>query len=335
MYRCSSRLRPTALVFLAVFVPALEGWAAETVRRVPEQYPNIQAAVDAAQPGDQVRVARGSWCGATVTKRVKLVGRDGARIVGCVAPVLSTDLRIGFLLPDGQASGTTIRNFTFDGRGVSNTRLTPLAFGIFARQADNVTVADNRVLGTVQAITNTGGSGWHVAGNVVEGLTAFTCDGRCGGGDAIVFQQRDVTLPRASNNVAVRNDIRGSIPDGLDEFSMVGILVLGQEGAVVLANRLAIPANRRAEGDGQGIVVTDHCCGLDTPFATSIHSTIVANDGRRSEFAVVIERDFSGGNGNSEGNFLFANQGRVVIEAGAALAAQRVPLAAAGERRPY
>jgi hypothetical protein len=229
--------------------------------------------------------------------------------------VLFDVLRVGFFLPDGTASGTVVRNFNFNGLGVSNQNFDPLALAVFGRQADDVVIAHNRVAGTVQAFTNTGGSGWSVSHNVVRGLTAFTCGdgGRCGGGDAIVFQQRDVTQPRATRNLAVRNDIQGRIPDGLDEFSMVGVLALGQDGAVALANKLAIPANPDAEGDGQGVVVSDHCCGLEVPFHTSINSIVVANDGRQSEFAVVIERELDGGTGNSQGALVLANRGVVLI----------------------
>src|SRR5690242_11453641 len=53
------------------------------LRRVPAQYPTIQAAIDAAQDGDRIRVSRGDYCGATVSKRVTLEGRGKPRIVGC------------------------------------------------------------------------------------------------------------------------------------------------------------------------------------------------------------------------------------------------------------
>ena len=54
------------------------------------------------------------------------------------------------------------------------------------------------------------------------GVTAFTCDGFCGGGDAIVFQQRVRDAKRAVGNSAEHNLVTGRIPDGLDEFGMTG-----------------------------------------------------------------------------------------------------------------
>ena len=159
----------------------------------------------------------------------------------------------------------------------------------------------------------------------MRGLTAFTCGdgGRCGGGDAIVFQQRDVTKPRATRNLAVRNNIQGRIPDGLDEFSMVGVLAIGQDGAVALANKLAIPSNPDAEGDGQGVVVTDHCCGLETPFHTSINSIVVANDGRQQRVCRGGRAGAGRGTGNSQGAIVLANLGVVLINPDPVAATER------------
>src|SRR5262249_3821102 len=76
--------------------------------RVPQRYSTIQAAVDAANDGDQIVVSRGRFCGATLTRRVSLQARPGATIVGCDAPV-SGPYRVGFLLTDARASGSSIR----------------------------------------------------------------------------------------------------------------------------------------------------------------------------------------------------------------------------------
>src|SRR5690242_9595375 len=114
-----------AALILVVF--SLCGAASAATRRVPQDYATIQAAVDAAKPGDHVRVAAGSWCGATVNKPLRLQGSH-AVIVGCAAPTLDGGpLRVGFFLASG-ASGSEIRDFTFDGAGVSNQNTTPLAF---------------------------------------------------------------------------------------------------------------------------------------------------------------------------------------------------------------
>lgn len=285
--------------------------SAAEVLRVPADYGTIQEAVNAASAGDQIRVSLGMWCGATVNKTLDLFGEGGATIIGCSSsPSLSVSLRMGFFLPDGSASGTTIRHFVFDGNGISNTNFDPLSFAVFARDAHNVVVEQNRILGTVQAITNTSGSGWTVNHNVIEGLTLFDCSFRCGGGDGIVFQERKTAVSRQTDNVAMFNVISGAVPDNFSVFSMAGILVLGgQDGTVVQANRIAIPNNTTASAEGQAIVVSDACCGIPSAFSTAINSVIVKNDGRDSEFAVVITKDGGGGNGNSVGTTLRGNFG--------------------------
>ena len=47
---------------------------------------------------------------------------------------------------------TRIRGFVFDGEGVSNTNLSPLSFGIFARFANDVVVEENRFESTVRRV---------------------------------------------------------------------------------------------------------------------------------------------------------------------------------------
>jgi nitrous oxidase accessory protein NosD len=278
--------------------------------RVPGDHPTIQDAVNAASPGDEIRVGPGSWCGATIDKPLEIAGQGRATIVGCAAsPNLFGVLRIGFFLPTAAASGTSIHHFTFDGAGVSNADLDPLAFGVFARDANNVSVQHNVVLGTVQAVTNTRGHGWTISHNEVRGLSVFTCDGFCGGGDAIVLQSRFPTVTRITGNTVSHNVVTGAVPDTLDEFSMVGILAIGTDGALITNNRISIPDNPLAAGNGQGIVITNSCCGAGTVAPTSINSVVVNNDGRGSEFAVVIELETGGGTGNSAGTVLRGNFG--------------------------
>ena len=286
------------------------------ILRVPERYGTIQAAVDAANDGDRIIVSRGRFCGATLTRRVSLQAKPGGTIVGCDAPV-SGPYRVGLLLPDARASGSSIRGFRFDGRGVSNTNLAPLGAGILARSADDVTVVDNDFEGTFQAVTNTDGSGWTVLFNRVEHLTALTCDGGCAGGDGIVFQQRLVLDRRPRGNVAAFNHVQGDIPDGLNEFSMVGVFVLGQSHAVVVANAFKVPHNPAAGAQGVGILVSDHCCAA-VEVSTSVKTDVLFNDGLRSELVLRVDPDIQGGNGNLEGARIFGNRGKVELPAAAA-----------------
>lgn len=319
-----SRMPALAIGLLASSIAAP---AAAAVLRVPQDHATIQQAVDAAAPGDDILVFPGRYCGAILGKPVNLVGIGQPTIMGCDSgPFLSGSIRIGFLLPgsagSSAASHSAIAGFRFDGAGVSNTNLAPLAFGILGRFASDVKVAYNRFDGTVQPITNTAGDRWLVAHNRVEDLTVFDCTGFCTGGDGIVVQiaRGDLATSggsadpanRPENNLIIGNSIQGSVPDGFDSFGMVGILVFAADDTKVLHNEIGIPDNPTADAPGQGILITNVCCGDFTPLLPGARRTTVAfNGASRSEFGIVVEG--SGGQ-NTEGLNLFHNRGSVVIE---------------------
>jgi hypothetical protein len=327
-------LRATLLSALGCCAVLLSATAARAATlRVPGQYPTIQAAVDAAAAGDRIRVSRGDYCGATVTKPVSLEGRGQPRIIGCAtSPMVASGLRAGFYLPGAQgvnpASGTRIRGFVFDGQGVSNANLAPLSFGVFARFANDVRVERNRFVGTVQAITNTGGDRWRIMRNRIQQLTLFDCTVRCSGGDGIIIALAigglaapggaGAALNRPEGNVISGNEIEGALPDGFGTFSMAGVLLLSADGTTVRSNRLSFPDNPTASATGQGILVSNTCCGLGTTFLPgSRFTTIAFNDARRSEVGIVVE---GSGGANTEGLYLRRNRGTVQIEGVAQLA---------------
>jgi hypothetical protein len=116
-----SAVRRGCLAALAAAVPAQAG----SEIRVPKDQPTIQAAVDAARPGQRIVVSHGKFCGATITQRVELVGKHGATIIGCPEPVAGV-LRVGFLLPMTGPRGQHPR-LHLRWEGISNADLTPLA----------------------------------------------------------------------------------------------------------------------------------------------------------------------------------------------------------------
>jgi hypothetical protein len=326
----SSALSACALLFSV-------GPAHAATLRVPAHYRTIQAAVDAAAPGDRIRVSPGRYCGATLTKRVVLEGRGRPRIIGCsTSPTVTPGQRAGFYLPGGKganpASGSKIRGFVFDGAGVSNANLEPLAFGVFARSASDIEVARNRFLGTVQAITNTGGDRWLIRGNRIVDLTVLDCSGHCTGGDGIVIAlaRGSVAAPsgdaeplnRPEGNVLLGNVVEGTPPDGFGVFSMAGVLLLSADHTTVLGNIVRLRDNPHASSVGQAILVSNTCCGLGTSFLPGSRFTwLIRNDVRHSEAGIVV--DGSGG-ANTLGLLLHRNRGEAAIEGVRALAARSV-----------
>jgi hypothetical protein len=321
-------LRATLLSVLGCCAAMLSATAAHAATlRVPAHYPTIQAAVDAAAPGDRIRVSRGRYCGATLTKPVRLEGHGRPRIIGCTtSPMPSPDLRAGFYLPGTQgvnpASGSRIRGFVFDGRGVSNTNMAPLSVGVFARFANDVVVERNRFIGTVQAITNTGGDRWRIERNRIQELTLFDCTVRCSGGDGIIIALAigslaapggaSAAINRPEDNVISGNLVEGRLPDGFSAFSMAGVLLLSADRTIVRSNRLSLPDNPSASATGQGILVSNTCCGLGVGFLPGARfTTIKYNDARRSEVGIVVE---GSGGANTEGLNLRRNRGSLQIE---------------------
>jgi nitrous oxidase accessory protein NosD len=315
------------ILIVAGLLVAGVGTAEARVRRVPAAYATIQAAVDAASSGDLIDVAPGSYCGARLDRPVALNGHGRAAIVGCAeGPTLSGGLRAGFILPgaDGTsgASGSSIEGFIFDGSGIADDNLEPLAVAIIGTFASDVRIERNVILGTIQAITNTGGDRWFIAGNRIQGLTLFDCTGAlCAGGDGIVIQiARDgVAVPggpesdlnRPAGNVVVGNVVTGAIPDGFATFSMVGIFVLAADRTVVSRNVVSIPDNPDADAIGEGILIDNSCCGQPALLPGSRQTVVTFNDGRDSEIAVEIDGE-SGE--NTSGLVLFGNAGSVEVE---------------------
>ncbi len=301
---------------------------AATIRSVPLRYATIQQAIDAANPGDEISVAPGHYCGAVIDRTVTIDGHGEATIVGCpTGPELFGGLRAGFVLTgvagDSQASGTRIQGFLFDGRGVTAGDLAPLAFGVFARFANDIQITRNRFFGTVQAITNTAGDRWVIAHNEIHGLTLFDCTaGLCAGGDGIIIQAAsgDVAAPggpgdgvnRPEGNIVFANDIDGTIPDGFDVFSMVGIFVFAADKTTVTGNRIAIPDNPNADASGEGVLVSNNCCGNPSDIVPgSRDTTILFNEGTASELVIVVEGT---GGENTKGLVLFGNGGVQLVE---------------------
>ncbi len=124
---------------------------AQTVWRVPVDYTTIQEAVSAASPGDTVRIGPGTYCGASVTKQLTILGEGQPIIQGC------SGISIGLSL-SGYASGTVIQHLNFSGLGtgvqavtvsdltIAYNNFSDVGFGIWGiAGVSNVTVAHNTI----------------------------------------------------------------------------------------------------------------------------------------------------------------------------------------------
>lgn len=123
--------------------------ARAAIINVPTDYTTIQAAIDAASPGDTIAVAPGTYAGnINVTKSVTILGDpgDSAPGPGPNAPLIDGGSApgSGFFIADGvhdvTISGFEIANFTSNSNGIGN--------GISAWQTtsagtSNITITDN------------------------------------------------------------------------------------------------------------------------------------------------------------------------------------------------
>jgi hypothetical protein len=99
---------------LFLLVPMLWGTTAlgQALIQVPGDYPNIQAAIDAATPGDTVRVDDGTYSGnLLVQKAITIESKNGAdhTLIDCA------NTSRGFTFVGAEASGAVLSGFTITG----------------------------------------------------------------------------------------------------------------------------------------------------------------------------------------------------------------------------
>ena len=184
------------------------------------------------------------YCGATIARRVVIQG-GGATIVACPnnpAPIPGlTQLQAGIVLQPG-ADGSVFEGLRFEGRGVAQDTARALTFGIFSRNVNNVRVLENRVDGTVQAITDAGGDGWLIESNHVRDLEVFGCGpvGLCSGGDAIVVEHARTGNASADDSVVHKNHISTLAPPAGLIFSMTGIIAVSVQRPLIADNEITM-----------------------------------------------------------------------------------------------
>jgi hypothetical protein len=246
-------------LLLAIAVAGCGGSASWTTRDVPEEYPTIQAAVDAAQPGDLVRIGPGTYREQVVVgpakrdlvlrgtdrNRVVLDGGNGARFDGITV----------------HADGVAVENLTVRGFASDAVLFTPpkgAAKQLNGWRASYVTVANNGLHG-IDALGARGGTIDHVwaSGHGAAGLRI----GDCRPCDSLVTDsvaERGMAgfegADSGGNVVVARSFFRNN---------RVGVLLLSagkeepfhQQDTTIVGNVIADNANQLAPGHGEGFGV--------------------------------------------------------------------------------
>jgi hypothetical protein len=242
-------------LLLAIALGGCGGDSGWTARDVPEDYPTIQAAVDAAHPGDLVRIGPGTYREEVVVgpakhdlvlrgtdrNRVVLDGGDGARSDGIAV----------------HADGVAIENLTVRGYASDGVLFTPAKGAtkpLSGWRASFVTAANNGLHG-IDAVGARGGTIEHVwaSGHGAAGLRI----GDCRPCDALVTEsvaERGMAgfegADSGGNIVVARSLFRDN---------RVGVMLVSvgkedgflQQETTVVGNVIADNANQFAPGHGE------------------------------------------------------------------------------------
>ncbi|MHC4463227.1 MAG: right-handed parallel beta-helix repeat-containing protein [Planctomycetota bacterium] len=213
---------------VATLVLAMTATAKAVTWNVPEDFSNIQAAIDSPDvlEGHTILVGPGNHAGALVTKAVEIKGEGGAVIND--GPAHGSGLIQGFrLLADSNGATISHLDFTVD-LAIMN-----------GAAVDDVTVDHCTFTSPIQGVSNWEGSGWNISHNVINGLRT-----RSGGGIGIFIGCWSGAI--AENNLVAHNKITGTVvvPDNdCGGYSTPGIAMMSDRrwnrlGGTISGNRV-------------------------------------------------------------------------------------------------
>jgi len=147
------------IVFLAILPATLIAWftppAFAAILRVPQDYPTIQAAINAAKAGDVIEVAAGTYYENVIVnvRDIAIVGEsrvtttvDGGR-VGSVFNIQATGVEIrGFTLRNGGSRYYGVYAALYGGAGIRDNRIVNNVIGVLLSESDGNTVEGNDLL---------------------------------------------------------------------------------------------------------------------------------------------------------------------------------------------
>ncbi|UCG58695.1 MAG: hypothetical protein JSU70_04110 [Phycisphaerales bacterium] len=293
-------MRRVWTVTVAIGIVLLAGAVTNgAVWNVPEDFTTIQEAIDSATvlDGDRIMVGPGNHAGAVVTKAVEIKGDTGASIN--TGPLLTTYKPCGTITLDtgffftgaGAGSGATISHLSFDN----------VAFPVFSRGADDVTVSQCKMANPIQGVTNWGGSRWKISHNLIIDLRSAN-----GGGIGIIVAERFGGV--VEDNVISHNKISGTLHvascDG-GGYAGTGIVLYadfrsGRLGATaiqynrVVKNKISLKSDNPEVVDVGAFELTEHgtvAAGWppdppDPP--TIVNNTIGFNDFRGTDIQISL-----------------------------------------------
>ena len=232
---------------------------------VPGDFATIQEAIDdvGVMAGDKITVGPGQHAGAIVTKAIEIKGESGAIINSgplltaykpCETIVLDIGFQFGFV-GDPPGSGATISQLKFE----------DVAFPVFSRGADDVTVTQCAMEDPIQGVTNWGGSRWEISHNTITNLRSAN-----GGGIGILVA--DASGGIVSDNIVSHNTISGMLhvaPCDGGGYDGTGIVLFadwryGRAGAFsiddnhIVKNKISLASDNPTVVNVHAIELTEH-----------------------------------------------------------------------------
>jgi hypothetical protein len=276
----------------AAFVTALGNTVQAATWNVPGDFATIQEAIDdvGVLDGDKIIVGPGQHAGATVTKAVEIKGESGAIINSgpllnaynpCGTIVLNIGFQFGFA-GDPPGSGATISQLKFE----------DVAFPVFSRGADDVTVTQCAMEDPIQGVTNWGGSRWEISHNTITNLRSAD-----GGGIGILVGDSSGGI--VSDNFVSHNTISGTLhvaPCDGGGYDGTGIVLFadwryGRDGALsieynrIVKNKISLTSDNPDIVNVHAIELTEHSNPGDVVIT---NNAIGFNDLRGTESQIVL-----------------------------------------------
>jgi hypothetical protein len=273
------------ICLVSVFVVLLVTTAQAATWRVPKDFATIQEAIDSMDvlDGDVIRVSRGQYAGALLTKSVEIRGQG--QVVINDGPAHGSGLIQGFRLLAG-SDGAIITNLIFE---------VDLAI-MNGAAVDNVIVDRCEFLNTIQAVSNWRGSGWLISHNTITDLRTNN-----GGGIGILIA--DFSGGTVSGNVVSHNKITGKLhvdPADGGGYNGSGIVIYadfrwGWAGAVEISNNRVVQNDVSMVSDTPGVVdiaafeLTDTRDDIDAdPYPVIFDNAIGFNDFRGTKIQIAL-----------------------------------------------
>ena len=266
---------------------------------VGDGYASVQAAVDAASPGDTVVLGEGVWPGPVTVDKALTLRSDGGLLVGdagttlriAVPGVLVDQLRVQGSGDDLQGPDACIYvEPEATGTVITDSQLSDCLFGIWVHEADGTRIEGNHIVGRPGERPASKGNGVHlfdaseltIRGNTVEGardgIYVSACEDSVIAENVVSHQRYGIHFMYSYDNV---------IRDNVANHNSGGI-------ALMQSRNLEVVGNTATDNDRHGILFRD------AQYSTIAHNH-VANNAEGLFF-------FSSLDNTIEGNLIAGNQ---------------------------